>query len=228
MTLPKMDIPIGVVEWEVFVPEQYSARPVDGTMIDSHRFQSAGRYVPPHLRHNAPPSSGRFVSPAGQQPGQMRGRVTDRAGARMPGTTVEISVGTYRASAVTDDNGDFLIAGLPQGQAMVTAALAGFQTYSTSFWFDGNPRRMEIALELGAIAETVTVRGESPALDLRADAVDKQVAAPPSLNVVNLQTRAAGVLPIRVDVPRAGVSHQFIKPLVIGTEPSVKFRYKRR
>ena len=29
-------------------------------------------------------------------------------------------------------------------------------------------------------------------------------------------TRAAGVLPIRVDVPRAGVSHEFIKPLVVG------------
>ena len=41
---------------------------------------------------------------------------------------------------------------------------------------------------------------------------------PPSQNVVNLQARAAGVLPIRVDVPRAGVSHQFIKPLVVGTE----------
>ena len=51
---------------------------------------------------------------------------------------------------------------------------------------------------------------------------------PPSQNVVNLQARAAGVLPIRVDVPRAGVSHQFIKPLVVGTEATVTLRYKRR
>ena len=50
---------------------------------------------------------------------------------------------------------------------------------------------------------------------------------PPSQNVVNLQARAAGVLPIRVDVPRAGVSHQFIKPLVVGTEATVTLRYKR-
>jgi hypothetical protein len=49
----------------------------------------------------------------------------------------------------------------------------------------------------------------------------------PSQNVVNLQTRAAGVLPIRVDVPRAGVSHQFAKPLVVNTEATVKLRYKR-
>ena len=44
---------------------------------------------------------------------------------------------------------------------------------------------------------------------------------------INLQQRAAGVLPIRVDVPRAGVSHEFIKPLVVGAEATVTLRYKR-
>jgi len=50
---------------------------------------------------------------------------------------------------------------------------------------------------------------------------------PPSQNVVNLQARAAGVLPIRVEVPRAGVSHAFVKPLVVGAETTVTLRYKR-
>ena len=49
----------------------------------------------------------------------------------------------------------------------------------------------------------------------------------PSQNVVNLQQRAAGVLPIRVDVPRAGISHEFVKPLVVGDSPTVTLRYKR-
>jgi len=40
--------------------------------------------------------------------------------------------------------------------------------------------------------------------------------------------RTAGVLPIRVDVPRAGTSHQFVKPLVVDEETVVKLRYKRR
>ena len=39
MSLPKMDVPIGVVEWEVFVPEQYRARAIDGNMIDARPFQ---------------------------------------------------------------------------------------------------------------------------------------------------------------------------------------------
>ena len=51
---------------------------------------------------------------------------------------------------------------------------------------------------------------------------------PPSQNVIDLQRRAAGVLPVRVDVPRAGVSHQFVKPLVLDQETVVSLRYKRR
>jgi hypothetical protein len=42
-----------------------------------------------------------------------------------------------------------------------------------------------------------------------------------------LQARAAGVLPIRVDVPRAGISHEFVKPLVVGESAMVRLRYKR-
>jgi hypothetical protein len=50
----------------------------------------------------------------------------------------------------------------------------------------------------------------------------------PSANVQSLQRRAAGVLPIRIEVPRAGTSHRFVKPLVIDEETVVSFRYKRR
>ena len=54
-----------------------------------------------------------------------------------------------------------------------------------------------------------------------------QITAP-SQNVINLQQRTTGVLPVRIDVPRAGTSHQFIKPLVVDQETTVKLRYKRR
>ena len=40
MALPKMDVPIGVVEWEVFVPEQYTQEP--STATSSTRSDSAG------------------------------------------------------------------------------------------------------------------------------------------------------------------------------------------
>jgi hypothetical protein len=47
-------------------------------------------------------------------------------------------------------------------------------------------------------------------------------------NVQSLQRRASGVLPVRMEVPRAGTSHRFVKPLVIDEETKVTFRYKRR
>jgi hypothetical protein len=50
----------------------------------------------------------------------------------------------------------------------------------------------------------------------------------PSQNVINLQKRAAGVLPVRVDVPRAGTSFRFVRPLVVDQEAVIGFRYKRR
>ena len=50
----------------------------------------------------------------------------------------------------------------------------------------------------------------------------------PSANVQLLHRQAAGVLPVRIDVPRAGTSHRFVKPLVVDEETVVTFRYKKR
>ena len=46
--------------------------------------------------------------------------------------------------------------------------------------------------------------------------------------MIDLQKRAAGVLSVRVDVPRAGVPHQFVEPLVVDQETMVTLKYKRR
>lgn len=49
-----------------------------------------------------------------------------------------------------------------------------------------------------------------------------------SANVMNLQKRVAGVLPIPIDVPRAGTSFAFVRPLVLDEETKVTFSYKSR
>ena len=221
MALPKMDVPIGVVEWELFVPEQYSAKAIDGNMIDAKRF--GGFSQPSYYGHvnNAP---ARLVPAFGVMPGQIRGKVADRSSGVLPGVTVRIRIGSYQATAVTDANGDFTFSGVPAGEVVMTAELSGFATREANFGFDGSPKRVELDMEVGRLEETITVSGETPMVDKRARAVQME---PPSQNVVNLQARASGVLPIRVEVPRAGVSHQFVKPLVVGTEATVKLRYKR-
>ena len=89
-------------------------------------------------------------------------------------------------------------------------------------------------MQVGAIAESVTVVARGVA-DLERDArqIDEQAkknqAAQlnmPSQNVFNLQRRVAGVLPVRVDVPKAGKSYRFVRPLVMNEETKVTFQYR--
>jgi hypothetical protein len=49
-----------------------------------------------------------------------------------------------------------------------------------------------------------------------------------SANVMNLQRRVAGVLPVAIDVPRAGTSFSFVRPLVLDEETKVTFSYRSR
>jgi hypothetical protein len=58
-------------------------------------------------------------------------------------------------------------------------------------------------------------------------AAEKQQTAA-SVNVTNLQQRISGVLPVRVDVPRAGNSYHFVRPLVLDEETKVSFTYKSK
>ena len=58
---------------------------------------------------------------------------------------------------------------------------------------------------------------------------EKQIAQQPtqaSANVANLQRRVAGVLPIPVEVPKAGNSYRFVRPLVVDEETKVTFAYR--
>ena len=41
-----------------------------------------------------------------------------------------------------------------------------------------------------------------------------------------LQRRVAGVLPIPIDVPKAGNSYRFVRPLVVDEETKVTFTYR--
>jgi Carboxypeptidase regulatory-like domain len=247
MTLPRMDIPVGIVEWELFVPELYSVRATDGNVIDRAAFpaaiqavigsesyrmgmgtgSAAGRGVGGVVGGVSGGSAGSItVMGYAGLPGQIRGRAADGAGAAVPGVTITFNVGSFRHAAVTGADGTYLMSGLPSGAATITAQLAGFRTQSHSFNFDQTSKQVDFVMSVSAVEETVTVSGESPAGQKKPQ--DSLRVLPPSQNVVNLQRRTAGVLPVRVDVPRAGVSHQFVKPLVLDQETVVSLRYKRR
>ena len=151
----------------------------------------------------------------------------DASGAALPGATIVLQSGSFQRAAVTAGDGTFLISGVPSGTMTATARLNGFAPQTQSFAFDQQPRQLDFVLPLaGGATEAVSVSGSAAAAPPPPAAAPQK--AEPSQNVINLQRRAAGVLPIRIDVPRAGTSHQFVKPLVVDQEATVVLRYKRR
>jgi hypothetical protein len=144
MALPRMDVPIGIVEWELFVPDSYSVKAIDGNVIDRAAFPIASESDDAEARDRS-------------SVGQITGGIVSGVTAPPPAA-----------------------ANAPRTDAKVNESLREAQKQE------------------------------------------------PSQNVINLQKRAAGVLPVRVDVPRAGTSHQFVKPLVVDQETFVSLRYKRR
>ena len=82
------------------------------------------------------------------------------------------------------------------------------------------PAALAETVEESRLQETRTSRD-------RQEAVAQSLNAP-SENVYALQKRVAGVLPVRVDVPHAGESFRFARPLVLDEETTVSFKYKAR
>jgi hypothetical protein len=228
MALPRMDVPIGHVSWEVFVPERYSTRVIGGNVVDQRTAHAGGeerhrrtRAVAPPAYPGSPGSGGIRIHFSGAPAGVLRGRVTDAIGAVLPGVEIDLATSGGRKSAISNEEGRFMVAGVAGGRVTAVARLAGFGTQRATFDYDASAAaELEVVMDVSLLSEVVTVSGQAAPLD--------RGPVPPSENVVNLQKRTAGVLPIRVDVPRAGTSHQFSKPLVVDQDTTVRLRYRRR
>lgn len=144
--LPRMDVPVSLLEWELFLPERYKIADFGGNVL---------------------PASAAFA-------------YSDKG---------------VMAESLTRDE-DFR----GRGDAALGAVAAVEQQ----------------AMESDTAAEPSVAK------------VREGRPAAPSANVLNLQRRVAGVLPVHVDVPRAGASYRFVRPLVLDEETVVRFRYKVR
>jgi Carboxypeptidase regulatory-like domain len=245
LSLPNMDIPISVLSWEVFLPARYKVKDFGGDVIAADRVptafredQSAG-YAD---RRDSYPSSTPRMQPL---PGQMSGYVTDASGAPVANAriTVTSSDSGVTRSATSDASGRWLVIGMPAGSYKAKAEMPGFGTVVYDIHYDQNqPGLYNFSLNLGSVSETVEVVANSTTIETESAAVDadngrtiKQPQLAPgavsqtaSENVLNLQKRVAGVLPVPVDVPRAGTSFSFVRPLVLDEETTVTFSYRSR
>jgi len=241
VTLPRMDLPVNLVEWELFVPDRYRADRFDGNVIAVDTVEESASLLS-RIGLGAAAKKVPVAAAPSVAPGQIVGRVTDASGAPIPGVTVAVAGSGTSQSAITDGNGVYVLTGVPTGRVTVTGSLTGFKSAQRSFAFDQRPRQADLTLEIGAVSETVTVSADAPVIDTRSSTTGvtirmdedrpqsasnpAQQSQTPSANVQSLQRRAAGVLPVRIDVPRAGTSHRFVRPLVVDEETMVSFRYR--
>lgn len=244
ISLPKIDIPITVLNWEVFLPEQYKVKDFGGDALAANLLPES--YA---LAGSAPLDGRGFVagiaggagatpiSPLNLLQGQIGGYIVDPSGAVVMNARVSVKnldTGAQRSTA-TDSAGRWLIYGMSSGRVSITATAPGFKTVQIpQLSYDANnPFPFNARLEVASTAQTVEVTAESSlqaSRDIERDLKKQKDNSTngPSGNVLNLQQRVAGVLPVRVDVPRAGNSYSFVRPLVLDEETKLTFTYKTK
>jgi hypothetical protein len=92
---------------------------------------------------------------------------------------------------------------------------------------------VSFSLQIGSVSESIQISGKDEEKESRQIERDlkknqAQVSNSASSNVLDLQRRVSGVLPVRVDVPRAGSSYSFVRPLVLDEETKITFTYKTK
>lgn len=100
----------------------------------------------------------------------IRGRVADEQKGVLPGVTIVVTHqenGTVRETTSGDD-GTYLVPGLVPGPYRITAQLSGFRrlTQEDLLLRIGATLQVDLALQVGAVEEVVTVTAESPQVDL--------------------------------------------------------------
>ncbi len=280
LALPSMDVPISLLEWELFLPEQYKVKDFGGDAIAANllpaplteagditgTFNKTTLYTFGALQGNA--GSGSPTQLAQLSPGvvdgsrgAISGTAVDPQGAVIFGANVKVvnqRTGVV-FNATSDNSGAWRVNLLPPGNYKVEVSAKGFKTAAIQGVIV-NPGRSsnfgEVVLYVGETSTTVEVTASAPLVETtqsqvtntfsgttlstysgvnethggRKDRDEKKQQAfiqnGASDNVLNLQKRVAGVLPVRIDVPRAGNSYRFARALVLDEETKVTFNYK--
>lgn len=279
IALPSMDVPISLLQWEVFLPEQYKVKDFGGDAIAMNLLQPTASFdrleTFARLHENegldnmalmAPGAIGGPVQRRELGAGHLAGVVLDPTGAVIPNaqvTVTSLANGVMRMST-TDSLGLWSVFGMPSGKVKIEARAPGFKTtvYSKTPYDASRPAAYSITLSIAAASETVEVTAAAPMMDTTSPQVSrtfsninggegfstnglsgrsddkkmerdakKQLAQQQnqaSANVFNLQKKVSGVLPVQVDVPRAGNSYKFARALVLDEETKLTFNYKTK
>ena len=241
MGLPKIDIPINLLTWEIFLPERLEVRQFEGSALSAELFSAAAQNLIDELPEEID-SSDVIAFNRGDStvisPGQIGGIIVDPNGAVIAGANVTVTnkqTGVSRG-AQSDGEGRWLIDGMDAGPVTVSVNQPGFNQATQDLELSkSKATRMGTTLQVASAMETVTIQSglvnserENRRLEEQARKAQQAQMYTPSQNVYNLQRRVAGVLPVRIDVPKAGKSYRFVRPLVLDEVTNVTFQYRTR
>ena len=278
LSLPKMDVPISVMEWEVFLPEQYKVKDFGGDAIAMNEYPAANDVSSGSaigVTGGVGGVSGDFTNTnggagfnapsglVGGGGGGIAGTVVDPAGAVVQGALIKVTNVANGSSryTTTDASGNWLVYGVPSGDVRIEVSKQGFMKTAmigTSHEAGRRENYGQLKLSIASTSETVEVASAAPTIDATSSQVitthsgtnvfstngqanlstgerdDKKAREKQqqlaqnqaSNNVYNLQKKVSGVLPVRIDVPRAGNSYHFARALVLDEETRLTFNYK--
>jgi hypothetical protein len=155
------------------------------------------------------------------QDGAIIGKVTDSSGAALPGVSLTLSSASVMGvrTVVTDEQGGYRFGLLPPGAYTVKLELSGFATVVREGlqMTAGFTLTLNATMSVAPVAETITVRGESPVIDvtnaLVATTFTKELTTilPTGHDVFSVLAVTPGVQVTAPDVggSRAGLRAQF-------------------
>ncbi len=242
MGLPKLDVPVNLLTWEVSLPDRLEVKQFGGNALAAELFPTAAQnFLIDGTENNdyeASVWSGSDLSTL--EPGQIGGIIVDPNGAIVAGASVTVSNTQTGTSLTTksDGEGHWVISGMQPGAVRITIAAPGFSNVQQDYELQASrAARLGTTLQVATVTETVTVTGNNTANNFLLDGrrLEEQArrnqslqSLQPSQNVMNLQRRVAGILPVRIEVPRSGKSYRFVRPLVLEEETRITFQYKSK
>lgn len=164
--------------------------------------------------------------------GSVVGNVTDPQGAVLPGVTITITnTGTgLKVDAITDETGSYVFRNLPPGTYDMSLSLKGFKEMrqSSIIVTAGNPKRVDVALQIGAAQESVTVTADAATLkteksDLSTEINSKQVTSLPLNQYRNYQSLLSlvpGATPVQFQNAEIDTPGRSLRTWVNGTQPN--------
>ena len=123
------------------------------------------------------------ILPARAQQGtsELGGKVTDTSGAVLPGVSIVVTnedTGSVR-EVQTGSGGIYFVSQMIPGRYRVTAKLEGFKALDRRgvALNVGQTTTLDLALEVGALAETITVTGDTTLVDISSTEVGGHISA---------------------------------------------------